>query len=395
MREPCILDDIEREVRRHLIFDSPEKHVATVLWIAGTCFLGHADIKVFNAFPMLGFMSPEPDSGKSRALEIAQALSYNAIGAGNYTTAVLLNKIDNNKPDYLTLCLDEMDTVFAHGRDNSDLIRLFNLGYERGKFIGRMSRFKNEEIETPAYCPKVFAGLKIAKIPVPTKTRTIIISMRPKLGDEKVERHLDTEALEQIKLSLAAWSKREDILEALRHIDFQDDTAFLNNRNEQIWQPLLAVAKVTSEAWYHRALAAAKAFTTNEPTEKNLTHSILLATYRVFRSGQHPDRIHTTDLLSELGYLGIPKWIEANHLADFLSGYGIKPRQMKIKDLNSNKYVNRNGYDWHAFLPSFSTYISKTETEEIEAELGLTPLMVDKVEAVDGRTQSLGQSAYW
>jgi hypothetical protein len=58
-----------------------------------------------------------------------------------------------SKPDYLAICLDEMDAVFAHGRDNGDLIRLFNLGYERDRFIGRMSRFSNEAINTPAYCP--------------------------------------------------------------------------------------------------------------------------------------------------------------------------------------------------------------------------------------------------
>jgi hypothetical protein len=383
MREQCILDDIEREIRRHLVFDSAQKYDATALWIAGTYFLGHPDIKVFSAFPMLGFMSPEPDSGKSRALEVAQALSYNSIGAGNYTTALLLNKIDNSNPDYRTLCLDEMDTVFAHGKDNSDLIRLFNLGYERGKFIGRMSRFNNEGIETPAYCPKVFAGLKIAKIPGPTKTRTIVIGMRPKSEDQKVERHLDTVALEKLKASILEWSQKTDVLAALRDIDFQGDAGFLNNRNEQIWQPLLAIAKITSEQWYHRALSAAKSFTTNEPTERNLTHAILLAAYRVFRGGQHPEKIHTADLLFDLWDNGVPKWIDANHLADCLSGYEIKPRQMKINNLN------RNGYDWHAFLDSFSTYISKRETEEIEKELGLIPPTVDKVEVVDGRTQ------YW
>src|ERR1700722_1626310 len=212
MHERNILDQVEGEIRRHLIFDSPEKYTDVVLWIAGTYFLGSDDVAVFNAFPMLAFMSPEPDSGKSRALEITQALSYNSIGAGNYTTAVLLNKIDKCNPVYLPLCLDEMDTVLAHGRDTSDLIRLFNLGYERGKFIGRMSRFDNDEIETPAYCPKVFAGLKIAKIPGPTKTRTIIISMRPKLEDEKVERHPDTEGLDRIKIALGEWSQRTDVL---------------------------------------------------------------------------------------------------------------------------------------------------------------------------------------
>jgi len=114
-----------------------------------------------------------------------------------------------------------------------------------------------------------------------------------------------------------------------------------------------------------------------------------LAAYRVFRGGLHPDRVHTADLLFDLRDNGIPKWIEANQLADCLSGYGIKPRQMKINNMN------RNGYDWHAFLDSFGTYISNREIEEIEKELGLIPPTVGKVEVVDGRTPPPGQNQYW
>ena len=87
------------------------------------------------------------------------------MASGKYTPAVLLAKIDKNKGKISTICLDEMDTIFSHGKDNAELILLFNLGYEAGAVIGRMSRFSDREVETPAYCPKIFAGLKIAKIP--------------------------------------------------------------------------------------------------------------------------------------------------------------------------------------------------------------------------------------
>jgi hypothetical protein len=79
-------------------------------------------------------------------------------------------------------------------------------------------------------------------------------------------------------------------------------------------------------------------------------------------------------LLEALHELGIPSWLDQSHLANHLAGYDVKPRQMKINDLN------RNGYDWDAFMKPFRMYVTKKETEEVEQEIG-----VRKVEGVRGR----------
>jgi hypothetical protein len=239
-----------------------------------------------------------------------------------------------------------------------------------------MSRFSDEERLTPAYCPKVFAGLKIARIPGPTKSRTIIVNMRPKTEDEKSEDEIDLQPLQTLKADIEAWSKSEATLKALEAVELgQDDIAFLNNRNRELWKPLLAVAKVCGDSWYQRALSAAKAFVTDEPLEKNLAHTILLGAYKVYRSQPGGnDKIHTANLLEALHDLGIPKWVDVNYLADCFAGYGVKPRQMRI-----NSY-NRNGYEWHTFASSFSTYITKREIEDVEKELGLR---IDPVDSVD------------
>lgn len=370
MQQENILDDIEYEIRKHSFFDRDEKYVANALWLAGTYLLKQDSIKVFNAFPMLAFMSPEPDSGKSRALKVTELLACNAIANGSYTTASLLAKIDS-EPEPITICLDEIDTIFSHGKDNSDLIRLLNLGYERGTKIVRMKRFGDGLHETPAYCPKAFAGLKIARLPGPTKTRTIIISLRPKTDDEVVERHIQFEALKELREKVAAWSIDESNLNKLKTVDLEG-ASFLTNRNEQIWEPLLAIAKVTSEAWYQRALTAAQYFG-QQTTKDNLPHKVLLAAYRVFRSGKYPEKIHSSVLLDELHDLGIPKWIDQTHLLDHFSGYDpeITTRQMKIGG------TNRNGYEWRKFIKAFSTYILQKETDDVERELGMRNVETD------------------
>jgi hypothetical protein len=359
-----ILDDIVTELKRHCIFDKEEQYTANALWIASSYFLKYQSVPVFNAFPMLAFMSPEPDSGKSRALKVTELLACNSISAGKYTPASLLAKIDESKDDPITICLDEIDTVFAHGKDNSELIQLFNLGYERNATITRMRRFADGYIETPAYCPKVFAGLSVAKIPGPTKTRTIIVETRPKTDDETVERHIDFERLKQLSGQLANWA--ETVKDQLVTMELPD-IEFLNNRSRQLWEPLLAVAKVSSDGWYQRAIDAARYFTSKEHIEKNLSHSILRAAYRVFRTGLYPGHIHSFVLIEQLHELGIPSWIDQYHLSEHLGAYdpNIKPRQIKIGGLN------RNGYDWHTFFNAWNIYIKEKEVKDIEEEIGI------------------------
>src|SRR5437867_3008562 len=103
-----MLEQLEIEIKRHTWFDLEEKYTANVLWVIGSYCLGYEDAKVFNAFPMLAFMSPEPDSGKSRALKVTELLSYNALPSGKYTPALLLAKIDKSKGRISTICLDEI-----------------------------------------------------------------------------------------------------------------------------------------------------------------------------------------------------------------------------------------------------------------------------------------------
>jgi hypothetical protein len=103
IQEHSILDQIEHEISRHVWFDRDEKYLANTLFIPGSyCLEYYSSIKVFRAFPYLGFMSPEPDSGKSRALKVTELLCCNAMASGKYTPAVLLAKSlsENIRRDY-------------------------------------------------------------------------------------------------------------------------------------------------------------------------------------------------------------------------------------------------------------------------------------------------------
>jgi hypothetical protein len=61
----CPLDLVENYLRRFVIYPSEHALAAHVLWIAHTHLMDH-----WESTPRLAFMSPEPESGKTRALEV-------------------------------------------------------------------------------------------------------------------------------------------------------------------------------------------------------------------------------------------------------------------------------------------------------------------------------------
>src|SRR5215216_1986690 len=72
------LDEVHAFLGRFVAYPSKEAHVAHTLWIA------HAHMMdAWESTPRIAFLSPEPGSGKTRALEITQMLVSNSVEAIN------------------------------------------------------------------------------------------------------------------------------------------------------------------------------------------------------------------------------------------------------------------------------------------------------------------------
>jgi hypothetical protein len=111
--------------------------------------------------PRIAFLSPEPGSGKSRALEVTEPFVPRPVHAINTTPAYLFRKVSD--PDGTpTILYDEVDTVFGpKAKDNEDVRGMLNAGHRRGATAGRcVVRGKIVETEElPAYCAVALAGL--------------------------------------------------------------------------------------------------------------------------------------------------------------------------------------------------------------------------------------------
>src|SRR5262245_35697896 len=87
-----VLDNVHSFLGRFVIYPSKEAHDAHVLWIAHTHVMD-----AWESTPRIAFLSPEPASGKTRALEVSELLVPNAVEAINVTPAYLFRKVGNDK----------------------------------------------------------------------------------------------------------------------------------------------------------------------------------------------------------------------------------------------------------------------------------------------------------
>ena len=128
----ALLDEVHVFVKRFVVF--PEKHHPTTvaLWAAHAHMVAH-----FHTTPRLAPLSPEPESGKTRVLEVLELLTPHSMLILSPSPAAIFRKLAQ---DQVTLLIDEVDTIFTkRGKEdqNEDLRGLLNAGYRRGAVIPR------------------------------------------------------------------------------------------------------------------------------------------------------------------------------------------------------------------------------------------------------------------
>src|SRR5215831_5193224 len=247
-----LLADVYEFTGKFIAYPSNEAHVAHVLWIVHTHLM-----EAWESTPRLAFLSPEPASGKTRALEISELLVPNPVEAINVTPAYLFRKVgaDDAKP---TILYDEIDTVFGpKAKENEEIRGLLNAGHRKGAVAGRCvvigKQVKTEEI--PAYCAVALAGLR--DLPDTIMTRAVVLRMRRRAPDEQVEawrRRIHAQEGKEIRDQLALWAEG-----ALGNVinTWPEMPKGVTDRDADVWEALIAVADVAGGTWPERARKAA------------------------------------------------------------------------------------------------------------------------------------------
>jgi hypothetical protein len=247
----ALLDEVEAFHRRFNVFPTEAAFVAVTLWDA------HAHLlDCFDSTPRLAFLSPEPGSGKTRALEIVETLVPQPMTAVNASAAALFRSVSagDAKP---TILFDEIDTVFGpKAGDNEELRGFLNAGHRRTGVTYRCIGDGGQQTVQafPSYCAVAVAGL--GSLPDTILSRSVIIRMRRRARNETVEpfraRTHETEG-HKLRDRLAQWAEqvRGAVMEA-----WPDMPDGVTDRPADVWEPLLAVADAAGGDWPERARKA-------------------------------------------------------------------------------------------------------------------------------------------
>jgi len=247
-----LLDEVYDFLGRFVAYPSDAAHIAHTLWVGHTFFMD-----CWDSTPRIAFLSPEPGSGKSRALEVTEPLVDRPVHAVNVSPSYLFRKVSD--PDGPPVILyDEIDTIFGpKAKDNEDIRGLLNAGHRRGAIAGRcVTKGRNIEPEDyPAYCAIALAGLD--DLPDTLHSRSVVVRMRRRAPNEKVEpwrNRLNAPEGHAVRERLGAWAQA-----SAEQIEWPDMPNGIEDRDADIWEALLAVADLAGGQWPDRSRVAAVA----------------------------------------------------------------------------------------------------------------------------------------
>ena len=290
-----VLARVEAYLERFVSYPSEHARVAHVLWIGHTHLMD-----CWVSTPRLNFQSAEKASGKSRALEVTEPLVPNPIIGVDFSPAYLFRKVgeaEDGPPP--TILYDEVDNVFgSRAPDAGDIRALINAGHRRGAVAGRCvttgNKVRTEEI--PAYAAIALAGL--GDLPDTIASRSVIIPMRRRAPDEPVEafrRRQHVPQGEAIRETLSGWcAENAETIGDARPVM----PTGVDDRDADVWEPLLAIADAAGGDWPERARAAAVALVAGAAERTVTTGVQLLSDLRdVFRDA---DKLTTETILEKL-----------------------------------------------------------------------------------------------
>jgi hypothetical protein len=360
-----MMREVHSFIGRFVAYPSEHAHVAHALWIVHSHLMDKWDTT-----PRLSFLSAEPASGKSRALEISGLLVPRPVPTVNASSAYIFRKIgaDDVPP---TILFDEVDAIFGpKAAEHEDLRALLNAGHCRGAFVGRCvaTGRKVETEELPAFSAVALAGL--GWLPDTILTRSVIVRMRRRKPDERIEPYrsrLHAGEGDRVRSLIETWARTVPA-----EIEWPELPAAIADRDADVWEPLITCAVLVGGEWPAKAKAAALALVkVAHDAEPSLGLRLLEDMREVFGGNA---TMTTALILEKLLAMEEAPWgdirgkpLDPRGLARLLKQYDIKPKVIRTGA------GTVRGYDRADFAEAFECYLSPPPGKHVTAETAKHP----------------------
>lgn len=352
-----------------------EDYYVFTLWIAHTYFTNE-----LNTSPRLALLSPEYGCGKSRSLELLQALCFKGEKLDYCTRSYLMRQIEVIREEFgksPTLLVDEVDSVFKTKSDEtSESLRAFlNTGYRRGGSYGiTEGEGKNRQPKKfQTFCPMALAG-KGEVIPESVTTRSIEIRLQKRMSSQLIEDFGSSVMIECEEMVewLVNWSDLTAHSLETENVEVES----ISDRDREVWLPLYAVAQLAGHDWTDRFFQALFLHqrvkkTSDIPRERQLLGDCLTV-FGERESMKTEMLIEGLKVLPESEYAGMNygRGISPKYLAKIVRPYEIQPTQIRFGESTFKGYYRsqfetafkRYSEDTHA--PSTPETIETIETPE-------------------------------
>ena len=357
----ALMDEIASIIERHIVCEKNTTHAAT-LWIAFSWC-----IDVMQVSPIACITAPEKRCGKTQLLNLIGMLCMKPLPASNITAAALFRSIEAFKP---TLLIDEADSFL---KDKEELRGIINSGHTKASaFVIRTVGDNHEAKRFSTWGAKAISG--IGQLSDTLKDRSILLELRRKQPHEKRDklRHTDSSQFETNRRKLARWAA--DNMEALR-VARPELPEALNDRAQDNWESLLAIADRVGGHWGKTARHAAMAISGIEDEAPSINEELLADIKQIFEKSD-VTRISSMDMLLQLCSDDEAPWATWTHgkpmtprqLSKRLSEFGIASKP--LRDMSGVF----KGYELSDFKDAFNRYLKVTPTHTpIESVTRLQP----------------------
>jgi uncharacterized protein DUF3631 len=361
---PALLDEMVALITRFVVTAQEATH-AMALWVMFTW-----TFECFGIAPYLTLQSPLKRCGKTRVMILLKWLSRRSLLISNTSPAPIYRLVAEHQP---TMLFDEVDTFFEL---HDELQNILNAGHNRDSaYVLRSGT--SEEGHQPqtfsVFAPKALALIGAA-LPGTILDRSIVVPMRRKAKAEVRER-LGQRSYRKLKPVIDPLLRRarrwaQDHAALLQEAE-PELPETLNDREQDNWEALLAIADAVGGKWPGRARHAARRLSgAADEADDTPGFKLLGDIQTVFLSKAGEMFFPTGLLLSRLRDLAESPWATYGKRGDPLGAEQLakllRPFKVHSRGVRQGQGFVR-GYTYKDLEPVFALYLpegpSGTEPE--------------------------------